>query len=78
MSEEETQSYLYDNVEENVIDAEVISEFEGVCERCLGSGYLMKERDGVLGVVFTSTMNDSEGKPVRRLVRCECKVQVDY
>ena len=50
----------------------------GLCSKCMGSGYQITKRNGVLGVLFTTTANDSEGKPVKRLLRCDCKIQVSY
>lgn len=77
MTEEGSKPY-FDEVDGEVIEAEEIPQYEGVCERCLGSGYVIRERNGVMGVLYTSTMTDSEGKPVKRLVPCDCQVEVTY
>lgn len=65
---------------ENVIDVEIEEDtpLVGVCRKCLGTGYIIQEKDGIKGMLFTSTSNDSEGRPVKRLVPCDCKVRVSY
>lgn len=60
------------------VDAEVIPQFEGICPKCLGSKYLMTERNGVMGVLYTSDNQDSEGKPIKRLLSCDCTVETTY
>jgi hypothetical protein len=77
MNEGDSKSYF------DEIDAEIIEEAEevpesGMCTKCFGSGYVITERNGVVGVVFTSTQTDSEGKPIRKLVPCGCDVEVTY
>ena len=62
---------------EVIIDAEEIP-FEGICQKCLGSGYAIAERNGIFGVLFTSNHTDSEGKPIKSLLRCTCGVEVSY
>ena len=79
MNESDSTSYLYDEgKEEVIIDADEVPQLEGLCSDCLGSGYRIRERNGILGVLFTSFSEDSEGKPIRRLVPCDCKVEVSY
>ena len=77
MNEEGSKPY-FEEVENDYVDAEEIPQYSGVCSKCLGSGYRITERNGVRGVLFTSTMTDSEGKPVRRLVPCDCGVEVSF
>jgi hypothetical protein len=64
--------------EKDYVDAEEIPQFQGICEKCLGSSYRITERNGVMGVLFTSDTTDSEGKPIRRLIPCDCGVEVTY
>jgi hypothetical protein len=78
MNEYDSTPYLTNEVEENVIDLDEVPQLPGLCSECLGSGYKIRRKDGIFGVLFTSTSEDSEGKPIRRLVPCECKVQVDF
>lgn len=75
--EEENQDF-FDKSEENIIDAEEIPKYEGVCSRCLGSDFVITERNGVMGVVFSSFNTDSEGVPIKVLVPCDCGVEVNY
>ena len=74
MNEEGNKSVL-ESMEEEPAPAEP---FQGLCPSCLGSGYRIRESNGIIGVLYNSTSNDSEGKPVRRLIHCDCKVQVSY
>jgi hypothetical protein len=75
----ESETFFAESEENEVIDAEEVSDKRpGLCPECLGSGYRIKQRDGVMGVLFTSTSTDGEGKSIRRLVRCACEVDVSY
>jgi hypothetical protein len=79
MNEQNAESYLnIGEVDGEVIEAEEPPKSEGDCAKCYGSGYVIAERNGVIGVVFTSTNTDSEGKPIRKLVPCVCEVDVSY
>lgn len=50
----------------------------GVCSRCMGTGYIIEVRNGLIGVLYTSTYEDEEGQDVKRLMVCDCKISVDY
>lgn len=79
MSEDNSTSFFSEVEEDEIMDAEEIpDQHVGVCSDCLGSGYKIRQRNGVLGVLFTSNTSDSEGKPIRRLVPCDCRVEVSY
>lgn len=75
---EEDKQNFFDESEENIIDAEEIPPLDGICPKCLGSDFVIYERNGVQGVLFTAQNIDSEGKPIKTLVHCDCKVKVDY
>lgn len=60
------------------VDAEAIPQFEGICPKCFGSKFLMTERNGFMGVLYTSENNDSEGKPIKRLMSCDCTIKTTY
>lgn len=51
---------------------------EGICPKCLGTHFMIAERNGALGAVYVSTSQDSTGKPIKRLLTCECSINVDF
>ncbi len=82
MNEQEEAEVFFDEgliqSEDNVIDAEVIPQFNGICPKCFGSKFLMTKRNGFMGVLYTSENSDSEGKPIKRLMSCDCTVTTTY
>lgn len=78
---ENEQPEIYFNEDEQLdfVEGEIIPEFEGVCPKCLGSKYKMIERNGVLGVLYTTIGEDSEGKAIKRIMGCpDCREQTTY
>ena len=70
----ETQQYFTEAEEppkQEELDAEDYSFLEGICGKCLDTGFVHDVRDGVLGVLFTSMESDSNGQPVKRLMVCD-------
>lgn len=61
---------LFFEEDEQILDAEEIPTQPGVCSMCYGSKYKMREVNGVVGVLYTVTGEDSEGKPKKRLLAC--------
>jgi hypothetical protein len=64
--------------DENIIDIEEIPQEEGLCPKCLGSHFRIQTRNGVTGVLYSAKAQDSEGRPIKRLVHCDCNVTVTY
>ena len=84
--EEDNSQTTIEYFDDNVIDGEIVEvtdialkpKLTGVCSKCLGSKYLMTERNGMMGVLYTSENEDSEGKPIKRLLSCNCSVTTTY
>lgn len=70
--------YLFTDREEVINEVPAIESVDGICSKCLDTGYIMTNRSGLLGVLYSSTFEDAEGKPVKRLVHCECRISTDY
>lgn len=43
---------------------------EGICSRCIDSGFVHTTKDGVLGVAYRIEGADSVGNPIKRLLIC--------
>lgn len=79
MNESDSTTFFTEVEEDTIAETEEIpNKPEGLCSECFGSGYKIRQRGGVLGVLFTANSSDSEGKPIRRLLHCDCKVNVAY
>ena len=46
----------------------------GICSKCLGTKYMIVHRDGSIGALYTTTHQDSNGKPQKRLLLCDCSI----
>lgn len=73
-----------DTMEDFFVEGETIIDVEedegkpfSVCSNCLGTGYKMTERNGVLGVLYT-TIGETEGKPKKQIIFCNCKSKAAY
>lgn len=67
-------SYLENNTV--TVEAEEVVEkpaaLEGICPRCLDTGFINTVKDGVLGLAYEVSGEDSVGQPIKRLKRCNC------
>lgn len=51
---------------------------DGLCLRCMNTGFVIKEKDGMFGVTFTSRETDSLGQPVRKLQVCGHEIKLRF
>lgn len=73
--------FEYLEEDEEYIEAETEEDkrsLVGACHKCFNTSFVVEERNGVLGVVFTSTSNDSMGKPIRQLQVCGHGLKLNY
>lgn len=65
-----TENYLLENENETAPDEDKPSFLDGICSRCLDSGFVHDVKNGVLGVCYTTLSEDSTGKPIKKLMVC--------
>lgn len=43
---------------------------EGICGRCLDTGFVHDTRNGILGILYTTYNQDANGQPIKKLMVC--------
>ena len=66
----DTFSYFEEETSKSEGDKQNHLFLEGICPKCLGTGYVHDIRDGVLGVVMSIFGTDEFGRPLKRLQKC--------
>lgn len=65
-----------DSPEEEVIEVKMDESdkpfMEGICPKCLDTGFIHTVKDGILGLAFQVSGQDSVGQPIKRLLVCGC------
>lgn len=83
MNEVEAENYFAEESSEEKIEEpskQTTEEFgflEGICSKCLDTGFIHTVKDGVLGVCYTSFSSDGEGSPVKKLMVCTHGMQTN-
>lgn len=67
----DTLNYFEEVEAEPVIEEEQYSFLQGICSKCLDSGFVHTVKDGVLGVAYTSFTQNSAGIPQKKLMVCK-------
>lgn len=65
-----TLSYFETEPSKSEDDKQTHQFLDGICPKCLGTGYVHDIRDGVLGVVMSVIGSDEFGRPLKRLQKC--------
>lgn len=64
--EEETEPII--KTTEDKEDA--IEVIQGLCTKCLNSGFVHDVQDDVLGILYSEVGTDSMGNPIKKLMKC--------
>jgi len=70
---ENSIDYLYEEeqqLEEAPKEEDKPDFLEGICSKCLNSGFVHDVKNGVLGVCYTTLTEDSAGHPIKKLMVC--------
>lgn len=72
----------YFDFEEDSIEGEIIEEEQdtpqGVCSKCLNSGFVYTRQNGVIGLVYSIVGQDSAGRNIKRLQVCGHNTRTTY
>lgn len=81
MSDDNIQSYLFKESSE-VAESEPLEEepsyLEGICPKCLDTGFKHTIQDGILGIAYRVEGENSIGQPIKRPLLCDCKVSTTF
>lgn len=78
MTEQNTLDYLSEVKEEDkesIVDKVFL---EGICPKCLDSGFVHTVKDDILGMAYRIDGEDSVGKPIKRLLICDHSFKTNY